>query len=481
MLFTPCEEKDMLNFSLQSFLLAGLCFFALRLFQFCDMRHLALSLIPAGFIAFGLIFWRDHHLDTDAAGITLALMGAILFAGAVGMSLGECLCRRSESFTRKTVIRVTILTLAMCFLFGPSLYHNAVAQVTAHQADVMAPSQLKANVNDLKRTVIVPTLEAPLSGGTNVIWCGTMQLAWNELCALTGEDVHMENEDPAVGQLNRRAVTTEDLDERTFIATAVLADAASLSDLRKRVAAKYNGLVTPELIPSADTLPQNSVLVYSSLFVNMPFQWAFDRLKRPLRFGADDVTAFGIDDDLGDRERLVRSQVKVFDFRDSDNFVVELKTKRARHQLILAKLPPEATLEGTVRSALTRMTAPPNQSPSWFNHLIVPIADYDLVRRYPELVGRPLRVQNPSFANQPIIAANQSIRFKLDERGAVLKSESSYTVAAKYAEQPPDLIFDKPFLVLLKCANSDKPYFAMWVDNTEVLVPFLGKASVSKL
>jgi hypothetical protein len=39
-------------------------------------------------------------------------------------------------------------------------------------------------------------------------------------------------------------------------------------------------------------------------------------------------------------------------------------------------------------------------------------------------------------------------------------------------DECPDLVFDKPFLVLLKLASSDKPYFAMWVDNSEVLVRY---------
>ncbi len=56
----------------------------------------------------------------------------------------------------------------------------------------------------------------------------------------------------------------------------------------------------------------------------------------------------------------------------------------------------------------------------------------------------------------------------------MLKSESMIALACKSAieKDPPNLIFDKPFLVLLKLATSDKPYFAMWVDNPEVLVRY---------
>jgi hypothetical protein len=33
------------------------------------------------------------------------------------------------------------------------------------------------------------------------------------------------------------------------------------------------------------------------------------------------------------------------------------------------------------------------------------------------------------------------------------------------------LIFDGPFLVMIQKAGSQNPYFALWVDNAELLVP----------
>jgi hypothetical protein len=33
------------------------------------------------------------------------------------------------------------------------------------------------------------------------------------------------------------------------------------------------------------------------------------------------------------------------------------------------------------------------------------------------------------------------------------------------------MIFDRPFLILMKQAKSDQPYFALWVGNASLLVP----------
>lgn len=447
--------------------------FTLRLFQLCNSTHLALSLLPTA-VATRLVFrWANPDMYFELLPFIL-FMGVVLLVGGTGMSIGGWFARRTDSFTSRRTVFLTLLAGFLFITVGPCLYGLATERISSFRADTMKPAHFKTNATDLKRTVIVPILDAPLSVGTNMIWCGTMQLAWNELCSLVGEDVHMENEDRIAGQLNMRSVTTNNFDEKTCLVAAELAKNTSLNDLRTRVADKFDGAFTPEMIPTIDIRAKNSVVLYSCLFVNMPFEWAFDRLKNPLRFGQENVSTFGIDGGLGlsKRERSVRTQVKVCDIRGKDDFVVELKTKRSNHQLILAKIPPEATLIGAVNSILERITVPQVRSPPRFGRLIIPVADYDLARGYPELVDRALRVKNPLFADMPIVAANQSIRFKLDESGAVLNSEARLVAACKSIEEPPDLIFDKPFLVLLKCTTSDKPYFAMWVDNSEVLVKF---------
>ena len=56
------------------------------------------------------------------------------------------------------------------------------------------------------------------------------------------------------------------------------------------------------------------------------------------------------------------------------------------------------------------------------------------------------------------------IMFKLDEKGAMIKSKSNLVAYPI----PKDLIFDRPFLIYLK--EKDSPlYFAAWVANTEIL------------
>ena len=68
----------------------------------------------------------------------------------------------------------------------------------------MVPAQLQASATELTRTLIAPTLGVPIAEGTNIVWCGTFQLVWGELCKVANGPVHMDNEPPLVEQLNQK-------------------------------------------------------------------------------------------------------------------------------------------------------------------------------------------------------------------------------------------------------------------------------------
>jgi hypothetical protein len=91
--------------------------------------------------------------------------------------------------------------------------------------------------------------------------------------------------------------------------------------------------------------------------------------------------------------------------------------------------------------------------------LFIPVIDFDVLRDYTELTG----------PDSILDVALQQTRFKLTEKGAVLKSEAAIATRAASFK---NLIFDKPFLVLIQRADASQPYFALWVANAELLVPF---------
>ena len=98
----------------------------------------------------------------------------------------------------------------------------------------------------------------------------------------------------------------------------------------------------------------------------------------------------------------------------------------------------------------------------------VPVVDFELLREYNEFAGETLTTAQGG--RYPVIDFRQQIRFRMDEKGAMLKSESCLTVMG-IPEPPRALLFNKPFLIALRYKEAQLPYFALWVDNAEVLVP----------
>lgn len=247
---------------------------------------------------------------------------------------------------------------------------------------------LRADATQLKRTVVVPMLDYPIAPGTNILWCATLQLAWDELCQLVGEDIQMEPESVFAAALNKKTVSRKDVDEATYVAVAGVADPTFVRELRERLQDKFGGAFVPELVPS----PDNVLCAYGCLFVNLPFKWAFERLSFPLDFGGTQVSCFGIRQYMRtqENERLAATQIRIYDARGKDDFIVELKTRRGDHHLWLAKVPPLSTLSATIQSVQQRIATSQPDDLEMEKDLMVPLLDFDIQRDYPELTGNLL-------------------------------------------------------------------------------------------
>jgi serine protease inhibitor len=167
-------------------------------------------------------------------------------------------------------------------------------------------------------------------------------------------------------------------------------------------------------------------------------------------------------------------QVLILDYSGPDDFVIELKTKSQGDRLILAKIQPKASLAETVADVKIRSSSTNSQTCIPEDELAVPKFNFDITREYSEVEGAKLIVQNPKVARDlQVTSALQDIRFQMDEKGVSLKSESHMAFGCAKLPTPSHvMIFDKPFLIVLERVGATAPYFAMWVDNPELLVPW---------
>ena len=160
-------------------------------------------------------------------------------------------------------------------------------------------------------------------------------------------------------------------------------------------------------------------------------------------------------------------QVSISDFQSNDDFIIQLKTKSDKDELILAKVPPGATLQKTIAGVLHRVDGkkpiPATKDRyCWRCRSSTSTCVATSVNRE-GLVPNP--GPNAKIKSKLVIAkAEQLVRFQLNEKGAILKSEAVIAIDGDWRANAPNahqMIFDKPFLILMRQAGAKEPYFAL--------------------
>jgi hypothetical protein len=372
------------------------------------------------------------------------------------------------------------LPLVLVLGCGLLLSIECIPWTASHDDAFSTVDLFTASAADLKTTVVSPHLEAPIAPGRSVLWCGTFQLVWNEMCGLVGEDLHFENDPPMVAEMNKKAFTAASLDDDSYVALAGHVRDGIHGKITAALATKFKGRASPHFLPNPATTPRpQDIAGYAYLFKHLEFAVPFERLEQPLPFEGTPVSAFGMGEYKPGHQAMY-PQISILEYKGPDDFIIELKTKTAGDQLILAKVRPAATLGQTVAEVNQRIAAA-KPTPAVMNDVLaVPRFNFDVTRQFQEIMGAGyLVVKNPAVAKDlRVMEALQNIRFELDEKGVRLRSEAhmSLSCGAESRAVTHWLIFDKPFLVLMKRTGAAVPYFAMWVGGPELLIPYKAAA-----
>jgi len=327
----------------------------------------------------------------------------------------------------------------------------------------------ESNVVDKRdATVLAPVLDYALEDGRNVIWCASFQLAWNELRdVVIGSDITLQDGPDWVSILNRKTVTKDDLSPDAYVALVGRKKDNIVARINEELRRKFPPPV-PELRLELDS---NTIVAYAYLRKALRFMEKFDSCNEPMRFqsgtNAWNAACFGIAPSRSDSERFraMSRQVSIVSYRDESDFVIMLTTEGNQDQIILAKTTPAQTLSATVDRVLVVVQKAKPFPLATHEPLWIPKVSFDLERSFEELIGKFLR--NPGWEGLYIDVAMQHTQFDLDERGAMLSSEARIEI--KSSEGRARFIFDRPFLILLRQVNRERPYFAAWIANGELL------------
>jgi hypothetical protein len=369
--------------------------------------------------------------------------------------------------------------MSRALILAALLASSLAIQAADTHADAFSDDGLtKADVNKLTDTQLVAHPDVPLKPADNLIWCGTLQLAWNEAIKLVGEKLEFTEQPPVADLLNREDFTRKDLDPGSYVAIANFEKNHVEAEIRAALEKVFHGAASPELIPPVPEHPgPYDFVAYAYLFKNLQFPQVFQD-NDPLNFGPSGtaVKSFGF---LGENKDKLKPgvfrQVRICDYKGPDDFVISLKTADPQDQLILAKVTPGDTLNNTIAAVLARTVQGKIEYAQKRDDLSIPKLNFDLSKNFKDLEGLTLKPgPNTPVKNLVTTEVKQLVRFQLNEKGAVLKSEATIAVGSSAVAFPlnqHEMIFDKPFLILMKQADASQPYFAMWVGNASLLIP----------
>jgi len=345
--------------------------------------------------------------------------------------------------------------------------------ITLALSVVIAQDMPTVKSNDLSRTLITPILDTEIKPDQNLIYCATFQLAWNEL--RDSFPWHQPEDPEIIKQLDKKMFVKDYLSEDCYVA---------MSGTWKNIAKKINRILKEKFGDEAwpltrervleDRFTENALMAYAFLFKDLVFKTMFESLDEPILFDSQgksvEAEGFGIKEFMPDEEKHknLGKQVSIYYYnvdytkRYWPEFVIELKPESSNEEIIIAQISPKKTLLETIRNTQEIIASNKPDSLREDETVQIPKFDFDIEHNFTEIEN------NLASLVMGPVKAYQRIKFGLNEKGAVLKSEAIILIEELIMARR--FIVSKPFLIYLKQKDSPYPYFAIWVENEEILV-----------
>lgn len=365
-----------------------------------------------------------------------------------------------------------LLVMTGCGGCGPASHPRSNVP---YNAPVVAFS---GDSKDLQQTVVVPTLDAAIPQGKNAIWCASFQMAWDRLKSdVIAEPIRIAGAEDIADRLNKAAISENDLPEGSFYATAGRTSDGIAETIRRDMQERFGK--EPAELEDKDAV----ILAYAYLQANLPFTLPYFENHEAFDFTDGQgkqtpVSSFGLRD--ADRSKYydVRGQVEVlYLHREKDpyqpsEFALDLCRASQPNQIILACLPRKETLQATLKDLEQKIgdSRPEERERKLGSNalLLVPNLHWSVSHRFSELEGADKSFQNEKARGLWIATAQQTIDFRLDRSGVEFKSQVRTIVPCS----DPDYFFNRPFLIVMKKRGAERPFFAMWVENAELLCKY---------
>lgn len=305
-------------------------------------------------------------------------------------------------------------------------------------------------LSEYANTQFIPTLEHKISKDKNSVYCATLLFAWDEIRKQINLPLTIPEEHFDLKLLNN---------SNTFV------------NVLKNNEYEIEGVIDGELITARAEFNKS-----------LPFELKLQSFKNKLTFDGQKVSSFGVNG-YDSYEQL--KIVNIIYYKNDNNFIIKLLPKDNEHEIILFKTDQNFNSIAEMTSEIEKLIEigkieKNNEKSNWKysysseDEVIIPKFNFNIETNFTSLEGNKFNTGKQEFQ---IGKAWQRTAFILDESGAEIESEAELEVLAveeieeEYEKpKPKKMIFDKPFLILLKRTEANNPYFGLWTTNTELML-----------
>ena len=315
---------------------------------------------------------------------------------------------------------------------------------------------------------ITPTYTSGLSTmDGNKVWCGTFNLVWNDFMndVVKGNVEFRDGESELANELNKQSFKVDQLSENSYFKIHGQAMGEDLKNkIQNGIKQKFNE--DSNLIDRIDWNDSNGYVLYAMLKKEFNFLEPFSTAMGSMNFNNSEtrVKCFGVD---SSNNPIASKNVEILFYNSEDDFAIKLKTKEGEEVILYKTTGENKTFEENYQEIKKQQSKYSGKTTFGKEDMLrIPFIKVNDEINYDELCGREIK-----NSNYYIKQALQTIDFELNNVGGSVKSEAVIDATQKaWTEKSRKMIFDSDFILYLKEESKEQPYFALKVDNTDILL-----------
>jgi hypothetical protein len=308
------------------------------------------------------------------------------------------------------------------------------------------------NIDSLKATDFVPTMESNLQAGKNIIYCPTLLFAWEGITKITGPlQVQEDKNSRDILQLNQSKTYKDALDSNEYKTSIVVAG--------------------------------NQIKSTAEFNTELTFKPYLEKMDYPLTFKQKEIQGFG----MINWNREIASLVNILYFKDNDNFAFSLTPEQADNEIIFvmgAEFNKAKSFVDVNENLLALSKEATNEKKrnlnAWKYNLrdgetfAIPNLAFNLEKSFETIVGKKLYNLHDTFV---VKVAKQRNALLLNNKGAKIESKAEIVLEActEAVEMPSTeiiekhLFLNKTFYIIFKHKSKPNPYMFIKVDSDELM------------